>query len=205
MTVEIETRGLDAAIARVSRMPGDVDAAARLAVNDSARMAVRLGSKQILDEINYPRSYLRGEKSRLAVSKYAQGGDLEAEVRGRDRPTSLARFAQGAVRFGRNVSVRVKVATGGATKKINRGFFMKLRRGASFDGENANVGLAVRVGKGESLRHSTAAQDLGNGLFLLYGPSVDQAFQGVAHDIVPRVSDNLESEFLRQFERLSNG
>lgn len=205
MTVEIETRGLDAAIARVARLPGDVDEAARLAVNDSARLAQRLGSKQILDEINYPRSYLRGENSRLAVTRYARGNDLEAEVRGRDRPTSLARFAQGAIRFGRNQAVRVKVATGGASKRLKRGFFMKLRRGASFDGENANVGIAVRVGKGETLRHSSAAQDIGNGVFLLYGPSVDQAFQGVAQDIVDPVSDNLENEFIRQFKRLSNG
>jgi hypothetical protein len=203
--VEIETRGLDAAIARVSRMPGDVDEAARLAVNDSARLAVRLGSKQILEEINYPKSYLRGDNSRLSVTRFARGTELEAEVRGRDRPTSLARFAQGAVRFGRNQAIRVKVAAGGASKQLKRAFYMKLRRGNSLDGENANVGLAVRVGKGETLRHSSAAHDLGNGVFLLYGPSVDQAFQGVAHDILNPVSDNLETEFIRQFERLNNG
>jgi hypothetical protein len=205
MTVEIETRGLDEMIARVGRMGANTDVAARIAVNDSARFAVREGSKQILDEINYPRSYLRGKNGRLGVSKFASNGDLEAVVKGRDRPTSLARFAQGAIRFGRRNAIRVKVAAGGAARTLQHSFFMKLRRGDSFDGENANIGLAVRVPKGQSLRNSRGAQDLGNGLFLLYGPSVDQAFQGVAADIIDDVSDNLETEFVRQYERLSNG
>lgn len=205
MSVEVETRGLEAMIARVSRMSGDVDGAARLAVNDAARFAVREGGKQILDEINYPKSYLKGENGRLRVSRFAKRDDLQAEVSGRDRPTSLARFAQGVVRFGRNQRVRVKVAAHGAAKTLQHAFYMKLRRGDGSDGKNHNVGLAVRVPAGQTLRGSVGAHAMGNGLYLLYGPSVDQAFQGVAHDIVDEVSGKMESEFIRQFERLGNG
>jgi hypothetical protein len=39
---------------------------------------------------------------------------------------------------------------------------------------------------------------------LLYGPSVDQVFRTVAVDISPPLLDNLQSEFLRQFQRLFN-
>lgn len=201
--VEVETRELPELSAFFKRLPEIADHAAQLSVNDTARFARRVGGAQILDEVNYPRSYLRGENGRLAITKFASRGDAEAEVRGRDRPTSLARFAMQRVKFGRQRGIKVQVAHGGAAKQLERAFFMKLRRGQSFDGENFNVGLAVRLKKGERLQNSTAALELGNGLYLLYGPSVDQVFGGVAEDIIDPVSDHLEDEFIRQFERLS--
>lgn len=38
---------------------------------------------------------------------------------------------------------------------------------------------------------------LGKGLYLLYGPSVDQVFRDVAKEISPDTADFLEAEFLR--------
>jgi hypothetical protein len=201
--IEVETRELGDLTAFFKRLPEIADHAAQLSVNDSARFARRVGGDEILDEVNYPRSYLRGENGRLSITKFATRGDPEAEVKGRDRPTSLARFSAQRVRFGRQRGIKVKVSRKGATKTLEHAFYMKLRRGQSFDGENFNVGLAVRVRKGEKLRNSTAALELGNGLYLLYGPSVDQVFGGVAEDIIDSVSDHLEDEFIRQFERLS--
>lgn len=203
--LDIETRGLDELIAHTRGIGGRIDEAAQFAVNDAARFARRVGSAQILDEINYPRSYLRGEKGRLSITKFAARDDLVAEVTGRDRPTSLAQFATGPKKFGRQRGVTVKVSKRGSGRRLASAFRIKLRRGKSFDGENFNVGLAVRVKPGDSLRNSTAAVSMGNGLYLLYGPSVDQAFQGVAADIVDEVSDKLETEYVRQFERLNDG
>lgn len=201
--VEVETREITALAEFYRRLPEIADHAAQLAVNDAARLARRVGGAQILDEVNYPRSYLRGEAGRLKITKFATRGDPEAEVRGRDRPTSLARFSLQKVRFGRQKGIRVRVARKGGGQTLERAFFMKLRRGnTDIDGENFNVGLAVRLRKGETLRNSTAAMNLGDGLYLLYGPSVDQVFAGVAEDIVDTVSDELEDQFIRQFERL---
>lgn len=201
--VEVETRELPELREFFKRLPEIADHAAQLSVNDSARFARRVGGAQILEEVNYPRGYLGGEDGRLAITKFATRGDAEAEVRGRDRPTSLARFGMTKVRFGRQRGIKVKVSRSGSTQELERAFYMKLRRGNTFDGENFNVGLAVRLKKGEKLTNSTAALNLGNGLYLLYGPSVDQVFGGVAEDIIDPVSDHLEDEFIRQFERLS--
>ena len=201
--VDIESRDLSALSELYARLPEIADQAAQLAINDTARFARREGKKDVLEQINYPKSYLDGDEGRLRVSKFATEGDLEAEVTGRDRPTSLARFAVGKVSFGRRKAIRVQVKRGGAKHELEHSFYMKLKRGTQLDGENFNVGLAVRLKKGESLANSTAALNLGNGLYLLYGPSVNQVFEGVAGDIVDEVSDKLEDEFIRQFERLS--
>lgn len=205
MSVDIETRDLGDLSEFFKRLPDIADQAAQMAVNDAARLARREGAKQILDEVNYPKSYLNGEEGRLKITKFATRDDLVAEVKGRDRATSLARFRMQPVRFGRQKGIRVQVARNGGGQTLQHAFYMKLRRGENLDGETFNVGLAVRLKPGEKLRNSTAAVQLKNGVWLLYGPSVDQVFAGVAEDIVDGVSDELESEFIRQYERLSNG
>ena len=206
MTVDIETRGLDDMSEFFKRLPEVAEHAAQLSVNDSARFARRESAKQILEEVNYPKSYLKGDDNgRLAITQFATRDNLEAIIKGRDRPTSLASFAMTPVRFGRQKGIKVQVSRKGGAKTLASAFYMRLRRGRDLDQRNHNVGLAVRVRKGERLSGSTAAMDLGNGVYLLYGPSVDQVFQGVAADVVDEVSDMLTTQFLRQFERLSNG
>jgi hypothetical protein len=195
VSVTIETRGFDDLRKALRAMDADADRASVLAVNTAARDGRAMASRQMRDEVRFPRSYLNGE--RLSISKRATQGDPEAVIRGRDRPTSLARFAVGQVRFGRQRGVKVRVSARGGGMNMRAGFFIRLR--------NSNVGLAVRLRKGESLYGSTAAKKLDDGLYLLYGPSVDQVFQGVAVDIVDAVGDKAASEFIRQFERLQNG
>lgn len=196
MSIEIETVGFDDLVARLSRVQGDADLAAVLAVNYGATKGRTMAAEQIGEEVNYPSGYLN--KDRLTVTKRARKGDAEAIIRGRDRPTMLSRFSRSRVRFGRqnrgNVRVEVKP---GRTQQLDNAFFMRLR--------NDNLGLVVRVKKGESLRHSRGAKPIGDGLWLLYGPSVNQVFQGVAHDIVDEVGVLTRDEFLRQFRRLNNG
>jgi hypothetical protein len=193
--IDIETLGFADLMKRVSRIEGDVDLASVLAVNRAARDGRVLAAEQIGEEVNYPAGYLN--KGRLKITKYATKSDVEAIIQGRDRPTMLSRFSRTRPRFGRqHGGVRVEVKPG-RTQQLDNAFFMRLR--------NDNIGLVVRTKKGESLRHSRGAKKLSDGLYLLYGPSVNQAFRGVASDIAPEVTAISRDEFLRQFRRLNNG
>jgi hypothetical protein len=185
-------------------LPGVTTTAARLALNDTARgPAMKLARMQMNSEINFPTGYLN--KDRLYVDKLATNADLEAVITGRDRATSLARFAtSGSV--GSRGGVTVSVSKGSSTS-LKKAFLVKLRQGKTMDGSTFNVGLAIRLGPGETIqnRTSTHMTMLGNNVALLYGPSVDQVFKAVASDIAPNVADEVATEFFRQFTRLSNG
>ncbi len=197
MSVEITANLFDELSTYFEQMPGVADHAAQLAINDTARgTAMRLARQQMMEEINFPSSYL---KSRLNIDKFASRKDLEAVISGRDRPTSLARFATNAKAGQRGVMVEVRK---GSAKMMKKGFIIKLK--------NGNLGLAIRLAAGETLMNKNLpanvfSSSLGTGVVLLYGPSVDQVFRGVATDIQPEVADAAAAEFFRQFARLSNG
>jgi hypothetical protein len=70
---------------------------------------------------------------------------------------------------------------------------------------NGNTGLAVRLKPGEKIKGSTGAVQMAENLYLLYGPSVDQVFRGVAEDRSGDLMNMVSSKFLRQFARLSRG
>lgn len=193
MSIKIETVGLDNFVSRFKRQPGVVDKAAQLAVNDAARFGETIAARQMMDEVEFTRGYLKGE--RFGVRKFASKGNLEATLSGRDRGTSLARFRKSAVRFGRQAGVRVKVSARHAAERLNSAFFIRLN--------NDNLGLAVRVKAGTQLRNSRGAVALGGDVYLLYGPSVNQVFQGVAADVVDDIGDKAQKEFDRQYLRLS--
>jgi len=186
-------------------LPGITTEAARIALNDTARgPALGLARMQMNNEINFPNGYLKGD--RLGVSKLASNADLEAVITGRDRATSLARFATSGQVGGKN-GVTVEVGKG-KSRHLKRAFMIKLKSGKTMDGSTFNVGLAIRLAQGETLnnRHlpaNTHASSLGSGVVLLYGPSVDQVFKAVASDIQPDVAKALTNEFFRQFDRLS--
>lgn len=198
MSVEISANLFDELDDYFERMPGVADHAAQLAINDTARgAAMQLARQQMMEEINFTPAYL---KERLSIEKYAKRNDLEAIISGRDRPTSLARFATNA-RAGQRGNIRVEVEKG-STKVLKKAFILNLKSG--------NLGLAIRLAPGEKLMNKNLPVDvnystLGNGVVLLYGPSVDQVFRGVASDIQPEVADAAVTEFFRQFARLSNG
>jgi hypothetical protein len=175
-------------------LPDIAEQAAILAINDTVqREGLTLIKKDMRDQISFPAGYLEGD--RLKPTRFALRGRLEAVIRGRDRPTSLARFAQGqtpANTRGQGVRVRVKR---GRTETLRKGFLVNLK--------NGNVGLAVRLKPGESLRNSQAASQLADNVWLLYGPSVDQVLAGVADDRATDIIDLVGEKFLRQFGRLS--
>lgn len=164
---------------------------ARQAINRTTERARTRSDKEMRKQIAFPARYL---SSRLAVSKKASGRSLQAVITGRDRPTSLARFAKNkdvsAARRKGGVSVTVSP---GQTRFMGGAFLMQLRGG--------NLGLAIRLKQGQSLRNKRKLASAGKGLYILYGPSVDQVFRSVADEYAaPDAADFLEREFLRLME-----
>lgn len=181
-------------------IPRDIKLAAVRAINRVARDS-RVGfARKIRSQVALPASYVSPGQKRLYVSKQAQRGSLEARITARGRPTSLARFTKGTARPGK-AGVFVEVQPGRA-KFMRRAFLMKLPQGSALTDTKFNLGLAIRLRPGERLENKTTARRVSKGLYLLYGPSVDQVFRandgsGVANDSVPEIESKLSVEFLR--------
>jgi hypothetical protein len=181
-------------------LPDVTRTAARIALNTGADFGVaKLLPEELEKQVAFPVGYLN--PSRLFVSERARDDSLEAAITGRQTPTSLARFA-GAATFGQKGGVTVTVRPG-APRKLERAFLVRLRQGTRSTAQGFNTGLAVRVRPGETLRGSTAAVQLDNNVFILYGPSVDQVLRTVADDQTDAIAEKVRSEFFRQFARLS--
>ena len=179
----------------------DIRFAATKAINKIARDKRSRAARIIRDQVNFPASYVSPGQKRLYVSKQATGGDLEARITARGRATSLARFVQGNPKPGKP-GVYLTVAPG-KSRYASRLFIVRLK---GIDGQTdsirANLGLAIRLRPGESLKNKYSARKLASGLYLLYGPSVDQVFRasdgtGVANSMVPEIQRDLSAEFLR--------
>lgn len=169
----------------IENLDAEILTKARQAINKTVDRTRTAADKDMRSQINFPARYLG---DRLTVTRRASGTSLQAVISGRDRPTSLARFATNRNQKPGKAGVNVKVDAS-ATKRMARAFLIKLR--------NGNLGLAVRLKPGESLTNSRAAVLMSKGLYLLYGPSVDQVFQSVAEDQEPKAAEYLEREFLR--------
>ncbi len=173
---EIET--LDPKIASILRQ----------AVNETTQEGRRRAARSMEKQVNFPRGYLTGQAGRLGIAKYATKGDLTGIVRGRDRPTSLARFVQGSPKVGaKGVSVTVDP---GKSEFMPSAFLIKLR--------NNNIGLAYRTKNGKA--PSRGAKQLGKGLWLLYAPSVDQVFDETREELKPELEELLRDKFERLLE-----
>lgn len=182
--------------------------AANLAVRSTVKKGRALAKKEILKQVGFPKSYLDGSSAKgkrldVRIDKF---GELErGRIIARRRPTSLATFgarqlysqADGKKRRA-GVSVHLK-----RTSIIKRAFLMNLKRGSQGAG---NQGLAIRVPKGEKPHRKFNGKALyknrSDDVYLLYGPSVEQVFDDVAPEIAPELSDYLNKEFVRQFDRL---
>lgn len=202
MGVRIDTRGLDEQKERFERMPDVANTAARIAINDTVALAKREGSKLIPKEISFKAGYLQDN---LNITRKASDRRLEAELTGRDRATSLARFIKGNPTVGRRTkgaSIKVNVSPEGGTRNIVDAFLIRLRAGKQAVSDAFNIGLAIRLKPGERVRNKREMVAHSKGLYLLYGPSVAQVFDDVAEDMEPMLSDHCEEEFVRQFERL---
>ena len=172
-----------------------------MAINKIARDARAQAAKMIRQEVNFPAKYVSPAQKRLYVSKQATGGNLEARITAQGRATSLAQFVKGAPRPGKP-GVYVEVAPGKA-RMMKRAFLIRLPQGSSpVTDTKFNLGLAIRLRPGESLANKVSARRVEKGLYVLYGPSVNQVFRandgdGIANEMVPDVAAKLEAEFRR--------
>lgn len=178
-------------------LPDIATRSASMAINDVAsRDALKLLRKDIESQVDFPTGYL-SQPDRLGVSRKATPNNLEAVITARDRATSLARFARGqSVANTRGKGVRVQVKPG-VSKLLPKAFLVNLR--------NGNLGLAVRLKEGQSLRNKNDGRvvKLGKNTYLLYGPSVDQVFRDVADGNAGEIGQLVTNEFFRQFARLT--
>lgn len=200
MTHFVEAKGLDVFEALVQRLGDSVVPAAAASINETTAYARNLGARNIRRKYNFKAGYLGG---RLAISKRAKTNDLEGVVTGLDRPTSLARFAQGTPKFGKQrTPPKVRVRTAGSAAPIRKGFFMRLRRGNSvISNENANVGLAVRLAEGERVSNKNQMVPIGGDVYLLYGPSVGQIYRTEAERNADEVGAQLAARFAHNVQR----
>lgn len=208
--------GLDGLIDAYRRAPAIALKAAQIAVNEGTRTARAMSADRILSQVNLGPGYFKGSSGaqRLAT-RLASGTDLTGEVSARQRPTSLARYSLTRTpRRGQPVRVKVRdrVKTGakvsGGGRDVAPFFLLNLRAGSADSGKS-NLGLAVRLRKGEKLtgkyKFSKPLNPGKQNVLLLYAPSVDQVFQTVRFDVRNAVGRKMELEFSRQFTRLFRG
>lgn len=195
MTAGIISRGLDDFAEFFRQLPDIATEAAFLAVNDSAESAVPMFKRTMTSQVSFPKGYL--SKERLGVRRKATRATLEAVISGRDRPTSLARFAEGATpENSRKRPIIVKIKPG-KTVALKKSFLVRLK--------NNNIGLAIRLPSGQRPKNAYKPVQLANNVYLLYGPSVDQILQGAIDESDVQIGDMLSRNFVRQFTRLSRG
>lgn len=172
-------------------------------VNAGTKFAFAESSREMRKQVNLPQSYIGSAAAgnRLKIARYATEEVPVGVISARKRPVSLARFALDKMLARRGgVSVVVKP---GSARRMASAFIIKLRAGKSVAEDQFNLGLAMRIKPGESIRNKRAKpfSTRDPTLFLLYGPSVDQVFQTVRAQVVPKVEDFLGLEYLRQFDR----
>lgn len=184
----------------IENLPPRIVRAARAAVNKTVDFGRADSARMIRREVAFPARYLSGQNGRLAITKRAQGADLEGIITGRFRPTSLARFARGtpeSTRRRKGVTVTVKPGT---PRFMAKAFLIRLRAGSAGIDTQHNLGLAVRLKPGETIRNKRYQMAQWKGLTFLYGPSVDQVFDDVAESNSDKLAEHLEREFNRLLE-----
>lgn len=207
--VLIVLEGLEKFADLTGDLPQNVTTAITRSINKTLDRTRTRAARAVLEQIAFPASYLGPSSKRLWVRQRARNDSLFGSIEGRDSPTSLARFAKqknttsGSQRpKGGSIDVRVKA--GGGYHAIPRAFLIRLR--------SNNVGLAVRT-SGMSPPGAYKPKEIGKNLWLLYGPSVDQALlaasdgDGVYEQLSPEALDFMMLEFNRQMDLLegSNG
>lgn len=164
-----------------------------MATNDTVRHARAITARQMMKEVKFPTDYLAPKSERLKIVKYASKDDLEGIVRARQRATSLSRFVTSGLQSSK-AGVHVTVKPGRSTE-FKTAFPIKLRSGTATIDTAFNMGLAIRLRPGESIhgkRTFKAFRSGKSGLYLLYGPSVDQVFRGVRDDLLPEIERYFE-------------
>lgn len=211
MSIDITADGVPDLQHYFQQFPKIAATAMSRAINDVVAQSGRsIIKKEMQRQVAFPHGYL-DLPDRLKVTRYASPQRLEARLTGRDRPTSLARFAPSGTPVSRGGSRArddrprgIAVAVHPGQAKFFRGGFLLL-----LNKQNGNIGFAIRTGatppsaayKPQEFR----IKGRSTGLWLLYGPSVDQVMTTVAEEVRPELISALESEFTRQFALLNKG
>lgn len=184
--------------ADIGDIPEDIRRKAVMAINRTVQWARAQAAREMRRQVAFRASYLTGADGRLRIAKKAHGTDLEASIVGRQRATSLARFTtdRDPARARRRGGVNVEVKPG-AAKFMKGAFLVRLRAGAVKTDTQHNLGLAIRLKPGQTLRNKKYATQLDRDVYILYGPSVDQVFRTVSDDMSPDALQYLEREFDR--------
>lgn len=208
MTVFVDGSGLTAISDFVlSRFPNAVKRAMQLSVNDTARDALKLGGDAMRKQVRFPDDYLN-QPERFWISQFATADNAEAHITARSRATSLRRFAVGdptpdstrghGGKGQQALGIQVEVRPGNVIN-FRSGFVIPLRPVAEMGGVNYGIAVKLKAGQVPPIKKSVFSEaQLGHAYYILYGPSVDQVFKGVAKDIAPEVTSRLDAEFQRQ-------
>lgn len=184
--VDIIIQGIDS-LDDLEKLDPKIADTLRQAINETSQEARRRGARSMEKQVNFPRGYLTGQAGRLGIAKYATKADPMAIVRGRDKPTSLARFVQGKPELrkkGVNVSVKP-----GTSEFMPSAFLIKLG--------NNNIGLAFHSKDGK--RPARGGKQLSKNTWLLYAPSVDQVWDETREELKPELEELLRDKFDRIF------
>lgn len=182
-------------------LPKDIRLNAVRAINRVAAQQRTRSARLIQTQINVPARFVSPSSGNLTVSQKASRTRLEGRITARGRATSLARFVKPGAKINK-AGVTVEVKPGQATF-LRRAFLIKLPGiGGSTEAGKFNTGLAIRLKPGERISNKVRQVQLAKGLYLLYGPSIQQVFldnsgKGVADDIADETADRLQDEFLR--------
>lgn len=168
--------------------PEDIAKLERMAINKIADKARTSASKAIRERWNFKAGYL---DPKLRVVKKASDNDLVAIVKGEDQPRMLARFSTDTVESSKKkggVSLEVRL---GMARFMRKAFIIRLR--------NDNLGLAWRSKDGSAPTLASKPKEISPGLFILYGPSVDQAFRTVLDrgGLANKTQEDVYDEFYR--------
>lgn len=173
------------------------------AANTAVARGRTLAARIMGEEINFPRGYLDPGGKKLFVAKQATRNDPQAIIRATGRPTSLARYVESGEVNKKGVVLRVDP---NKSSSIKSAFLIRLPAGKAPIDTKSNLGLAIRLKPGEKITNKRQMIQLARGLYLLYGPAVDQVFmaatgaragQGTITQIEEPILDFMEQEFFR--------
>ena len=168
-----------------------IEISAVRAINKTADFSRKHSADEMRRQYNFPGNYFDPAKGRLVISQRAKTNNLEAMITARRRATSLARFMIGGTVNRMGVVIEMKKGQSG---QLERAFPVRLR---GTKGENNNLGLAVRTKRGERPDRAYRPSKLAEGLWLLYGISVNQAFNYTREMTARDAAIYLEDEFSR--------
>lgn len=199
----IESAALSGLEEYFDRFPDTSAKAMRMALNDVARgRGMKMIRGQMMEQIAFNSSYLNS--GRLAITKRASNSSPEVVITARKRATSLARFTSGAKSISGRAGVSVRVKKG-KTTFLKKAWLVRLNKGASKTEDDYNIGLAVRLGPGDSIANKKTIHQswlVRGQVALLYGPSVNQVFMEVADKVADPIGEMVANEYLRQMGRL---